>query len=183
MHALQYITGRFGEEALQNCRGRGLFEVALASPTPTATIQFLKARNVKWENPEKLVEIAARRGHTAAVALLLEDDAVKNIQKIKDRALRIALSSGHEELVHLLLWKGADPTTSSEQPPALHAAVKSGKVSLVRHLIEKEGCAVGRRDAEGRTALDVARKKSRGVSRMWLGKRVGVYRGCGSEKE
>ena len=178
LHVLKYVAERFGEKhTLQKkCRRKdarpgSLYEVALAGfDGAKATVQFLMSRNVKWEDPAALVEIAAGMGHTAAVELLLNNvnnytstnfeskNEKINLQKIKDRTLRTALSSGYEELVHLLLSKGADATTPWVQPLALHAAVKSGKVSLVRNLIEKGGCVVGRRDATGRTALDVALK-------------------------
>ncbi|PNP57854.1 hypothetical protein THARTR1_02012 [Trichoderma harzianum] len=89
----------------------------------TVIVQLLLANGA--DGKDKALGLAAREGHTATVQLLLANGADG-----KDEALKEAALSGHPDIVQLLLANGAD-----NKDEAMQYAVYRGDTAIVRLLI------------------------------------------------
>ncbi|WP_169314280.1 ankyrin repeat domain-containing protein [Streptomyces piniterrae] len=109
---------------------------------------------------------AACWGHSAAVRELLSHGANPDLREDDGTgftALLWAATGGHHETVQLLLEADADPDAGIRDRTPLMAAAEFGATGVVRSLL-CHGADARRADAQGRTALDLAR--------AWCGKDV-----------
>lgn len=100
------------------------------------------------------LSVAARRGHTEMVRLLLHAGADKNLRDVGGRtALAYAARVGHTEIVRLLVDAGADMDLQDmrSMTPLIHAA-SEGHAEIVR-LLADAGADKNWQDQYGRTAL------------------------------
>ncbi|KAG2487525.1 hypothetical protein HYH03_013806 [Edaphochlamys debaryana] len=106
--------------------------------------------------------LAAERGHTRVVRLLLEAGADMNAAtEGGDTALSLAAAEGHTEVVRLLAEAGADVNAADEEGSApLAVAAHRGHTEVVRALL-RAGAEQGAKDAEGNTALHLAASAGR----------------------
>lgn len=103
----------------------------------------------------------ARNGGAKMLSPLLEAGVPVDIRTSEgDSLLMLATGNGHAETAHLLLEKGANPDSANNQlqTPLMQAAtLNHGK--LVERLLQA-GADATIQDAEGNTALDLARAKN-----------------------
>lgn len=93
--------------------------------------------------PAPALVLAAEKGHTECVRLLLEHRADVEAQRPKDgsTALHAAASGGHAACVKMLLTSGADPNavmTDGMQGTPMYCAIADGKgaAACVEHLLQ-----------------------------------------------
>ena len=99
--------------------------------------------------------LAAQKGHTEAVRLLLKAGADVNLANKEDgqTALLQACWDGHGETLRLLLENGANARHKKKgKRTALMYAARSGSADLTRLMLEK-GVAVNDQNNEGQTAM------------------------------
>ncbi|KAI1659514.1 ankyrin repeat-containing domain protein [Daldinia decipiens] len=135
--------------------------LACQSQQPVNFLEFLLKQGADPNQdpdvaPFPLASVAAFYSDTSAAALLLEHGA--NIENTG--ALAAAAGRGNESMVRYLLEHGAqqdkDVIEGGIPELALHIAARKGHVGIVKMLLE-HGADIGKRDAEGRTALEVVR--------------------------
>ncbi len=113
--------------------------------------------NLRDENQNTPLILAAQNGHTHVVKLLLEKGAGVNAKNIESYTPLIASSrNGHEEIAALLLEKGADINAAKTVSnigwtPLIFAAV-NGHTAVVKMLVEK-GADVNAKDEVSFTPL------------------------------
>jgi len=106
------------------------------------------------------VDMAARRaavgGHTDVIDLLARRLNCEFGARIDVRSLGWPARVGHVETIdHIVEEYGVDPNGDGVMIP-LHDAAMVGGIRTVKHLIEKHNVDINKRNAEGRTALDMA---------------------------
>lgn len=119
------------------------------------------------------VNATSAAGYTALHAAVLTEQP-RHVRTLLDRgaAVNARANDGHTpltaflarrhrvtplELVELLLAHGADPGLAvADGTPTLHLALYKGEAEVVRQLVAA-GASVDQRDADGRSAVDVAR--------------------------
>jgi ankyrin repeat protein len=117
------------------------------------------------------LHIAAQKGHTALIQVLIESKVNPNIRRSYDKAtpVYLAAKNGHEEAIRTLIELNGDPNLitvrqvftqnevllSPEYTP-IFAAAGNGHANCVRLLIEK-GADFKSLNFSGRTPLDIAR--------------------------
>jgi len=113
----------------------------------------------KAPDPAKDILRAAKRGETAAVAALLDQDASLLNARDTDGStpLHCASWKGHTETVQLLIERGADIEATNENDHwgdrPLHAAAHGNQRAVALLLVEA-GADVNAKNAGGRTPLD-----------------------------
>ncbi|CAN7999995.1 unnamed protein product [Ixodes pacificus] len=131
--------------------------VSCGSPKRKQVVELLLRRNVPVDEPNKLsltpLHVAADKGHTDAVELLVKSGAkVNGGQAALDRCSGDACRL-------LLLACGSESGTAGSQPAApergsaemqLLEAAKAGNLDLVRSLVEADADVVNCRDVDGR---------------------------------
>ncbi|KAI1376639.1 ankyrin repeat-containing domain protein [Hypoxylon crocopeplum] len=136
--------------------------VACQSQQPANFLEFLLKEGADPNQdpdvaPFPLASVAAFYGDTNAAALLLEYGA----RLEHTGALAAAAGRGNEVMVRYLLEHGAEQDTdvveNREPELALHVAARKGRLGVVRILLEY-GTDLGKRDAQGRTALEIVRE-------------------------
>jgi len=98
-------------------------------------------------------------GHIPLMTFIISKGAkLETEDKTGDNALHWAAYKGNGELVSLLIYFGLNPkrTDNIGQTP-LHLACVNGNISAVRELLKH--CDIDVRDNNGKTALDLARKR------------------------
>lgn len=111
-----------------------------------------------------LLNWAAQEGRDAVLAVLLAAGADPNRGDDDGRArpLHTAAGAGHVRLVRRLLRAGAKPNVMARgMGTPLHLAASYGRLRCVRALVQA-GADVGRRDEDGKRAIDYARRYARG---------------------
>ena len=98
---------------------------------------------------------AVDKNHTDLVRAFLEAGARKGAAL--DSLLTIALKRQNPDIVSLLLRYGADANREDGGVPMLHMAADSGRLDLVLLLLQN-GALVHAKDANGRTAIDIAKE-------------------------
>ena len=117
----------------------------------------------KVDEFKSILAAAAERGSLEIVALLLKHGAWLR----GSGALVMAAEAGKEDLVRYLLDQGADVNEIGDEDDmderevlevgsALHKAAARGNSAVVKLLLDR-GAEIELKDAQGRTALDVAR--------------------------
>jgi hypothetical protein len=112
---------------------------------------------------EDLLVYGAGEGNTRLVEMILaEGHDVNSKGDFGNTPLHFASAAGDERMVSLLLSRGADinaRTDSMGLTPLMRAA-EEGHIGVVELLLSK-GARAGEKDSEGRTALDMARRRGR----------------------
>uniref|UniRef100_UPI00358F2F97 ankyrin repeat and death domain-containing protein 1A-like isoform X2 n=1 Tax=Myxine glutinosa TaxID=7769 RepID=UPI00358F2F97 len=118
-----------------------------------------KLIDAKNENGDATLHVAAENGHTECVRLLLESDAVCQINicnKENRIALHLAVKNGNEKLARLLIDKGIELDAQDEkQKTCLHLAAENNLPIMIKFLLQK-GCNMRIVDDRGQTALHLA---------------------------
>jgi ankyrin repeat protein len=107
-----------------------------------------------------LLNWAAQEGRDAVVAVLLAAGADPNRadSDCRDRPLHTAAGAGHVRIVRRLLLAGADPNVWARgMGTPLHLAASYGHLHCARALV-RAGADAALRDAEGKRAIDYARR-------------------------
>ncbi|UCC44418.1 MAG: ankyrin repeat domain-containing protein [Candidatus Zixiibacteriota bacterium] len=150
-------TDRFGRTALHwACRG-----------VHPALIGYLLETgadvNVKDRNGIQPLHSTASRGHSEAVALLIDKGASVDARSDLDGGtpLHYAAENGHREVVKLLLSKGASITAKDmSERTALHLAAWEGQVEVLERLCDEMAGAkrsnLDIQDFDGCTSLHLA---------------------------
>lgn len=136
--------------------------------------QLIRARaNVEAKDDDgKTPLFAAAVGKQSIVKALIKAQANVNVRnKYNTAVLHSAARSGTPEVVQLLLDANADPNAIGRNPELprsvaggdtpLHVAAFHGKAG-VAELLVRSGADVEARDQQGRTPLDVARRRGHG---------------------
>ncbi|MFC1478069.1 ankyrin repeat domain-containing protein [Candidatus Margulisiibacteriota bacterium] len=90
-------------------------------------------------NGKTALMVAAKRGRTEVVKLLIEAGADLNLKNVEDRtALMIAAEKGHTEIIKLLIEAGADLNAECYGQPVLIWAAISGHTEVVK-ILTKSG--------------------------------------------
>ena len=116
--------------------------------------------NAEAYGEETALHLAAHYGYKDVVALLLDNGAEKDARDIDGRtAIYFSVLGGHRDVVELLLNNRARVNIEPRYgaPTLVHCAAFHGHRSIVELLIEKTNTYLGILDANGRTAMDVAR--------------------------
>lgn len=138
----------------------------LASCGNFAMIQHLKklGANIDGQNKEGKSPLfrAAQSGHAEAVSLLIRAGANINAKNTKNEitAVMAATLGCREEVVKTLINAGADVNIQRKDPAdtPLHVALWLGNEKIVKMLLEA-GANVSAKDINGRTPLEIAKKK------------------------
>ena len=120
---------------------------------------------------DTMLMLAANKGYTETVELLIKHGANLNIQSNDgDTALILAANKGYTETVELLIKHGANLNIQSNDGNTALIIIASnfGSTRTVEHLI-KHGADLNIKNIDGNTALDVARMKgiSPTISLLW----------------
>jgi ankyrin repeat protein len=99
--------------------------------------------------------IAAERGHTEALKLLLESGTKPDLSWEGATPLCIAAQNGHVEAVKLLLTAGANPELASKEETPLFIAAQNGQTVVVELLL-KNGAKPNTTSNDGATPLYMA---------------------------
>lgn len=107
-------------------------EYLIANGADVNAIQGHNYRKLK-KFGETALHIAAEKGHTEIVELLLDNYAYVNVaDKYRSTALHVAAKGGHKEVVELLLDKGANfNATNKNGKTSLELAAKIKRVDIV----------------------------------------------------
>ncbi|EHK42517.1 hypothetical protein TRIATDRAFT_203737, partial [Trichoderma atroviride IMI 206040] len=109
---------------------------------------------------ENLLNIAASKGYTEIVRILLPrfDPNVKNAKA--QTPLHVAVSNKHRDVIRFLLESGADPNVpDSDRKTPLHTAAKKRLYEIVKDLLRSGGdlnADLTLRDSSNRTPLLIA---------------------------
>jgi ankyrin repeat protein len=108
-------------------------------------------------NKETLLHLAAKKGYTKAVKLLIDNHANINAREFMELTpLHLAVIEGKTETVTLLIANGADLNAMScYLSTPLWNAAGGGKVEITKLLLEK-GADVNAKTKEGYTPLQAA---------------------------
>nr|XP_027230716.1 ankyrin-1-like isoform X2 [Penaeus vannamei] len=126
--------------------------------------EFQEAANRGW----RLLHFAADRGHSALVALLMQENAHVNAST-KDGMTPLHLASwgGHAEVIGVLLAKRADGNAkTTEGMTAIHLAGMGGHVSSMEALTP--ACDILSVTREGKSALHLAAEYGNLGAVQWL---------------
>ncbi|KAK0432044.1 hypothetical protein EV421DRAFT_1911347 [Armillaria borealis] len=130
----------------------GVVRILLAQPGIEATM---------WdENYESPLMVAAGRGHSDIVRMLLEREDI-NLDApsfvTQQTSLRYAADTGHEHIVEMLLKTDRVDVSSKDWHgfTALAGAAKEGKMQAVKVLLEHPDVDTTATDYKGRTAYDL----------------------------
>lgn len=110
-----------------------------------------------------LLNWAAQEGRDAVVALLLAAgaDPDRADSDVRARPLHTAAGEGRVRIVRRLLRAGANPNVRAKgMGTPLHLAASYGHLHCARALV-RAGADAGLRDAEGKRAIDYARRHRR----------------------
>jgi cytochrome c len=110
---------------------------------------------------------AARRGHVDAARLLVQRGAGVNAPSKMGTPLSAAAARGSAEIVDLLLSRGADPDVVHAGATPLFLSVRKNCLPCVESLVAA-GADVNWRNAEGETALHIARVVGYGAIDAYL---------------
>ncbi|EEC00316.1 tankyrase, putative [Ixodes scapularis] len=155
--------------------------VSCGSPKRKQVVELLLRRNVPVDEPNKLsltpLHVAADKGHTDAVELLVKSGAKVGVFGIRASFSTTALFPGADACRLLLMACGSESGTAGSQPAApgelsgcrkwvdllgtgcprnwktdmqLLEAAKAGNLDLVRSLVEADADVVNCRDVDGR---------------------------------
>ncbi|KAL8771481.1 MAG: hypothetical protein Q9209_003151 [Squamulea sp. 1 TL-2023] len=122
---------------------------------------------------------ACRRGHTPAVALLLQKGAPVNTRNnAESTALFEAVIGNHADVVAILLSKlelnvNEELLHSAERTPLIFA-VRDEYVQIVRQLLDDPRTDVNKKDLDGCTALSIAAKAGSSISIGYLIKQKAI---------
>jgi ankyrin repeat protein len=113
--------------------------------------------NVQNYEGVSVLQLAARKGHSAVVSTLLQAGAdPEAVDKLGWTALHSAAGNGNDSVVDQLLAAGADATVQNNNGwTALHRAAEGGHHTIVRQLMEA-GVDVNKRNSTGNTGLMLA---------------------------
>lgn len=125
----------------------------------------LKIAKVRGDTEQTMLQIAAEKeGYRKVIQELLAAGAKVNEGPRWKSSLYMAAEVGDIELVELFLSSGAVPDqgASNDEPEetSLHAAVKEGHIEVVERLLRAKA-STRRKNSEGKTALQIARKGSK----------------------
>eukprot|EP00435_Cladocopium_sp_Y103_P041722 s331_g11.t1 len=119
-----------------------------------------KASNVKDNNGQTPLNLAAGKGHTEICSILVAADVDVNVTGHNGSTpLHDAALGGHADVVKLLLeGKARVILINNDRMTALHLAASGGHADAVKLLLEAKSPVMSK-DREGQTPLDVARNQ------------------------
>ncbi len=140
---------------------QGILEAASTGDTATLE-ELLTSSTVDSKTLNRPLYIAAQRGHTSAVELLLDHGADPNTAYLYGAAFHSAARGDHIEVVAMLLDHGADPSAKAGEfeNTALHEVASSGALDAARLLLEA-GADVNARNNEDQPPLHLALRRNK----------------------
>ncbi|KAH0539042.1 hypothetical protein FGG08_004388 [Glutinoglossum americanum] len=125
-------------------------------PSPPSTVSdTFPEINDRDENGQTPLHVAASRGLSGVVKILLRDGADKEARDYKRQTpLHLAVSNGDVDTVLKLLGPGINATDKNGHTP-LHVAARDGKRHIVQLLVD-EGADMDANATDSRTPLHVA---------------------------
>ncbi|XP_073186113.1 uncharacterized protein [Lepidochelys kempii] len=146
------------ETPLHYCARVGNADVLLEMLKHISTSQMQQSINKQAKNDWSPLLVAAERGHTAIVKILLQHHArVDVFDEHGKAALHLAAENGHDQIADVLLWHKAfvNAKTKLGLTP-LHLSAQNGYNHLVKLLVETHLASIDAMTLTKRTPLHLA---------------------------
>uniref|UniRef100_K7FN42 Uncharacterized protein n=1 Tax=Pelodiscus sinensis TaxID=13735 RepID=K7FN42_PELSI len=146
------------ETPLHYCARVGNSDILLEMLKHMSTSQMQQTINKQAKNGWSPLLVAAERGHTAIVKILLQHHArVDVFDEHGKAALHLAAENGHDQIADVLLWHKAfvNAKTKLGLTP-LHLSAQNGYNHLVKRLVETHLASIDAMTLTKRTPLHLA---------------------------
>ncbi|XP_068094527.1 serine/threonine-protein phosphatase 6 regulatory ankyrin repeat subunit B-like [Hyperolius riggenbachi] len=155
---ISHTTTQTGETPLHYCARTGNTQVLSEMIKHIGTNRIQQMMNKQAKNGWSPLLVAAERGHTGTVKLLLQNHArVDVFDEHGKAALHLACENGHDKMADILLWHKAfvNAKTKLGLTP-LHLCAQNGFNHLVKLLVENHMASIDAMSLTKRTPLHLA---------------------------